>query len=148
MNRADTLAIIKPDAFGAGKSGRIIAHVEGAGFRVVAARVTRLTREQAEAFYSVHRERPFFGSLVEFMTSGPCMPLVLRREEAVVELRRVIGATDPAEADEGTVRALYAESKERNAIHASDSPENAEIEIAFFFAGTDRLQVCRNRNGN
>ena len=140
MNQQDTLTIIKPDAFGSGKAGRIIAHLETAGFRVVASRVLRLTREEAEAFYSVHRERPFFGSLVEFMTSGSCMPLLLRRDDAVAELRRVIGATDPAEAEEGTVRALYAESKERNAIHASDSAENAEIEIAFFFAGTERLQ--------
>ena len=140
MNQQDTLTIIKPDAFGSGKAGRIIAHLETAGFRLVASRVTRLTREEAEAFYSVHRERPFFGSLVEFMTSGSCMPLLLRRDNAVAELRRVIGATDPAEAEEGTVRALWAESKERNAIHASDSAENAEIEIAFFFAGTERLQ--------
>ena len=140
MNQQDTLTIIKPDAFGSGKAGRIIAHLETAGFRLVASRVTRLTREEAEAFYSVHRERPFFGSLVEFMTSGSCMPLLLRRDNAVEELRRVIGATDPAEAEEGTVRALWAESKERNAIHASDSAENAEIEIAFFFAGTERLQ--------
>jgi nucleoside-diphosphate kinase len=140
MNQQDTLTIIKPDAFGSGRAGRIIAHLETAGFRVVASRVLRLTREEAEAFYSVHRERPFFGSLVEFMTSGSCMPLLLRRHDAVAELRRVIGATDPAEAEEGTVRALYAESKERNAIHASDSAENAEIEIAFFFAGTERLQ--------
>ena len=140
MNQQDTLTIIKPDAFGSGKAGRIVAHLETAGFRVVASRVMRLTREEAEAFYSVHRERPFFGSLVEFMTSGSCMPLLLRRDNAVAELRRVIGATDPAEAEEGTVRALWAESKERNAIHASDSAENAEIEIAFFFAGTERLQ--------
>ena len=128
-----TLTIIKPDAFGSGKAGRILAHLEDAGFEPVAARVIELTRPQAEGFYAVHRERPFFGSLVEFMTSGPCMPMILRREDAVAELRRVIGATDPAEAEEGTVRALYAESKERNAIHASDSDENAAIEAAFFF---------------
>jgi nucleoside-diphosphate kinase len=136
----DTLTIIKPDALGSGRAGKIIAHLEAAGFHVVAARVKHLTRGEAEEFYAVHRERPFFGSLVDFMTSGPCMPLLLRRQNAVAELRRVIGATDPAEADEGTVRALYAESKERNAIHASDSPENAEMEIAFFFAGMERLQ--------
>lgn len=140
MNETDTLTIIKPDAFGSGKAGGIIAHLENAGFRIVAATVKHLTRDEAQAFYAVHRERPFFGSLVDFMTSGPCMPLLLRRENAVPELRRVIGATDPAEADEGTVRALFAESKERNAIHASDSPENAGIEISFFFAGTQRLQ--------
>jgi nucleoside-diphosphate kinase len=141
MNETDTLTIIKPDAFGSGKAGGIIAHLEGAGFRVVAAAVKHLTRSEAQAFYAVHRERPFFGSLMEFMTSGPCMPILLRREDAVPELRRVIGATDPAEAEAGTVRARFAESKERNAIHASDSPENAEIEISFFFAGTERLSA-------
>ena len=139
MSSIETLAIIKPDAFGSGKAGRIVAHLEDHGFAIAAARVLRLSRREAETFYAVHRERPFFGSLVEFMTSGPCMPLLLRRDEAVSTLRQVIGATDPAEADEGTVRALYAESKERNAIHASDSPENAAIEIAFFFAGTEGL---------
>ncbi len=133
MAGTHTLAIIKPDAFGRGRAGRILSHLEDAGFEPVATRVIELTRPQAEAFYAVHRERPFFGSLVEFMTSGPCMPMILRREDAVAELRRVIGATDPAEAEEGTVRALYAESKERNAIHASDSDENAAIEAAFFF---------------
>lgn len=132
-----TLAIIKPDAMGAGKAGRILAHLEEAGFRILAARVVRLTGPQAEAFYAVHREKPFFRSLVQFMTSGRCMPLALEREEAVRELRRVIGATDPAEAEEGTVRALYAESVERNAIHASDSPENARQELAFFFPRTE-----------
>jgi nucleoside-diphosphate kinase len=132
-----TLTIIKPDAFGAGKAGKIMAHLEGAGFRVVAARVMQLSGAQAREFYAVHRERPFYGSLVQFMTSGPCMPLVLERADAVAELRRVIGATDPAEAAEGTVRRLFAESKERNAIHASDSDENADREALFFFAGTD-----------
>lgn len=139
MSSMETLAIIKPDAFGAGKAGRILAHLEDEGFSIRGARVVHLRRAQAEAFYAVHRERPFFGSLVEFMTSGPCLPLVLERNDAVSRLRDVIGATDPAEAEEGTVRALYAESKERNAIHASDSPENAAMEIAFFFPTVDRL---------
>lgn len=134
-----TLTIVKPDAFGAGKAGRIIAHLEGAGFRVVAARVMHLTTAQAEEFYGVHRERPFFRSLVTFMTSGQCMPLVLDRADAVAELRRVIGATDPSEAAEGTVRKLYAESKERNAIHASDSDDNASREARFFFAESELL---------
>jgi nucleoside-diphosphate kinase len=134
-----TLTIVKPDAFGAGKAGRIIAHLEGAGFRVVAARVMHLSTPQAEEFYGVHRARPFFGSLVSFMTSGPCMPLVLERDNAVAELRTVIGSTDPAEAAEGTVRRLYAESKERNAIHASDSDENASRESRFFFAESEIL---------
>jgi nucleoside-diphosphate kinase len=129
-----TLTIIKPDAFNAGKGGQIVAHLEKAGFRIVAARVMRLTQEQAGAFYEVHRERPFFASLTKFMTSGRCMPIVLERDDAVAALRKTIGATDPAEAEAGTVRKLYAESKERNAIHASDSDENAEREARFFFA--------------
>ena len=128
-----TLTIIKPDAFQAGKAGKIIAHLEAAGFKVIASRVMHLTESQAQEFYAVHRERPFYASLVGFMTSGKCMPMVLERADAVAELRRVIGATDPAQADAGTVRKLYAESKERNAIHASDSNENAAAEVAFFF---------------
>jgi nucleoside-diphosphate kinase len=136
MAGTKTLTIIKPDAFGAGKAGKIIAHLEDAGFRILAARVLRLTDAQAGAFYEVHKERPFFASLTQFMTSGPCMPMVLERDDAVDALRRTIGATDPAEAEAGTVRKLFAESKERNAIHASDSGENAEREIAFFFPAT------------
>lgn len=134
-----TLTIVKPDAFGAGKAGKIIAHMEGAGFKVVAARVMHLSTAQAEEFYGVHRERPFYRSLVTFMTSGKCMPIVLERSDAVAELRKVIGSTDPAEAAEGTVRKLYAESKERNAIHASDSDENASRESRFFFAECEIL---------
>jgi len=137
MAGTHTLTIIKPDAFGAGKTGKIIAHLEGAGFRVIASRVLHLSRAQAEAFYAVHRERPFFGPLTTFMTSGPCMPMILERADAVAALRATIGATDPAEAAPGTVRKLYAESKERNAIHASDSDENAERESRFFFAAAD-----------
>ena len=128
-----TLTIIKPDAFNSGKAGLIIAHLEKAGFKVIAARVMRLSETQAQAFYSVHKERPFFSPLVRFMTSGKCMPMVLERADAVASLRKTIGATDPAEAEAGTVRKLYAESKERNAIHASDSDENAERESRFFF---------------
>ncbi|HLV25150.1 MAG TPA: nucleoside-diphosphate kinase [Gemmatimonadales bacterium] len=129
-----TLTIIKPDAFESGKAGNILALLEREGFRIVAARVMKLSSEQAGAFYEVHRERPFYGSLVSFMTSGRCMPVVLERDDAVATLRTVIGATDPAEAADGTVRKLYAESKERNAIHASDSDENADRESRFFFA--------------
>jgi nucleoside-diphosphate kinase len=128
-----TLAIIKPDAVAAGKAGKVLAHLEQAGFRVRAARMVRLTTAQAEAFYAVHRERPFYRPLVQFMTSGPCVPLALERDAAVTMLREVIGATDPREAAPGTVRALYAESKERNAIHASDSEDNARREVGFFF---------------
>jgi nucleoside-diphosphate kinase len=117
----------------------IIAHLEDQGFKVRASRVMHLTQAQAGEFYAVHRERPFYGSLVSFMTSGPCMPLILEKQDAVAALRTAIGATDPKEAAAGTVRALYAESKERNAIHASDSDENAERESRFFFAEADTL---------
>jgi len=141
MAGSRTLTIIKPDAFGSGKAGKIISHLEDAGFQIVASRVLRLTQAQAGAFYEVHRERPFFSPLTTFMTSSPCMPMVLERDDAVSALRRTIGATDPAEAEEGTVRKLYAESKERNAIHASDSDENAEREVAFFFPATELLQA-------
>lgn len=134
-----TLTIVKPDAFGANKAGKIIAHLEAQGFRIRAARVLHLTKAQAEEFYGVHRERPFFGSLVSFMTSGPCMPLVLEKADAVAALRKAIGATDPKEAEQGTVRQLFAESKERNAIHASDSDENAERESRFFFSESELL---------
>ena len=128
-----TLAIIKPDAVAAGNAGKVLAHLEAQGFQVRAARMTRLTTPQAEAFYAVHKERPFFRSLVTFMTSGACIPLALERADAVSALRDVIGATDPAEAKPGTIRKLYAQSKEKNAIHASDSVENAAREVAFFF---------------
>ena len=141
MAGSRTLTIIKPDAFGAGKAGKVIAHLEAAGFRVVATRVLRMTEGQAGAFYEVHKERPFYGSLTKFMTSGPCMPMVLEKENAVLSLREAIGSTDPAEAAEGTVRKLYAESKERNAIHASDSDENAERESLFFFSETELIQA-------
>ncbi len=128
-----TLAIVKPDALAAAKTGAILAHLERAGFRLRAARLVQLSRAETEAFYEVHRQRSFYPSLVAFMTSGPCLPMVLKHADAVAYLRTVIGATDPAEAAEGTVRRLYAESKERNAIHASDSPENARREVEFFF---------------
>ena len=128
-----TLGIVKPDAVGSGKTGRIVAHLQDAGFTLRAARLVRLTREQAGAFYAVHRERPFYADLVTFMTSGPCLPMALARADAVGTLRTVVGATDPAEAAAGTVRKLYAESKGRNAIHASDSDENAAREVGFFF---------------
>ncbi|HXI34809.1 MAG TPA: nucleoside-diphosphate kinase [Gemmatimonadales bacterium] len=136
-----TLAIIKPDAVAAGSAGKILALLEGQGFKLRAARFTRLSQAEAEAFYAVHRERPFYRSLVTFMTSGPCLPLALERDNAVSHLRDVIGATDPAEAKPGTVRKLYAQSKERNAIHASDSSENAVREVGFFFAERDLITL-------
>jgi nucleoside-diphosphate kinase len=138
-----TLAIIKPDALAAARAGRILAHLEESGFRIRAIRMMRLTKEQAGEFYAVHRERPFYSSLVTFMTSGPCIPVLLEHDNAVSALRDAIGATDPAEAAPGTVRALFAESKERNAIHASDSAENAVREAAFFFATSDVLAAAR-----
>lgn len=136
-----TLAIIKPDAVASGKAGAIMAHLEAAGFTLRAARLTRLTAAQAGEFYAVHSERPFYGELVEFMTSGPCLPMILEADDAVARLRETIGATDPAEAAEGTVRRLFAESKGRNAIHASDSDGNAAREAAFFFAQADVLAL-------
>lgn len=132
-----TLAIVKPDAFASGKAGKIVAHLEAGGFKLIAARVTILSPAQAGEFYAVHRERPFFASLTGFMTSGKCMPLVLEMADAVASLRAAIGSTDPQEAADGTIRKLYAESKERNAIHASDSDDNAEQEIGFFFASSE-----------
>lgn len=133
-----TLGIVKPDAVERGKLGLVLAHIERDGFRVRAARLVRLTRLQAEAFYEVHRERPFFRDLVEFMTSGPCLPVALERDDAVAAFRATIGATDPADAAEGTIRKLHAESKGRNAVHGSDSDENAGREIAFFFPEMER----------
>src|SRR3989441_10878392 len=128
-----TLAIIKPDAVGAGKAGKILAQLERAGFKIRAARLVKLPTAQAEAFYAVHRERPFYRSLVAFMTSGPALAVALQRDDAVARLRDGIGAPDPAEAKPGAGRKLYAESKERNAIHASDAPRTAGRGGAIFF---------------
>ena len=132
-----TLSIIKPDATRRNLTGKIIAQLEEAGLRVVAQRRIRLTREEAEGFYAVHRERPFFDSLCSFMTSGPVVVQVLEGENAVEKNREVMGATDPAKAAPGTIRAEFAESIEANSAHGSDSPENAAIEIAYFFAQVD-----------
>lgn len=132
-----TLLIVKPDAVRAGNAGNIIAMLEGeGGFTVRALEMVHLTEDAAKKFYEVHAERPFYGELVEFMTSGPCIPMVLERDNAILGLREFIGATDPAEAVEGTVRKKYAGSKAENAVHASDSPESASIEIPHFFANT------------
>lgn len=132
-----TLAIIKPDAIRNNYQGKIIDHLLDKGFQIRACQLTQLTTRDAQQFYAVHRGKPFYDDLVEFMTSGPCMPMVLEHENAVPYFREVIGATNPAEAEKGTVRALYAESLQNNAIHGSDSPENAEKEIAFFFSTRD-----------
>jgi nucleoside-diphosphate kinase len=132
-----TLGIVKPDAVASGKMGLILAHLQKEGFTIRAARLARLTPAQAGKFYEVHKARPFYGELVEFMTSGPCLPIALERDDAVAFMRTTIGATDPAEAAAGTIRKLYAESKGKNAIHASDSDENAAREIAFFFTESE-----------
>ena len=132
-----TLGIVKPDAVETGKTGLILAHLEREGFVLRAARLVRLTPAQAGAFYEVHRERPFYADLMAFMSSGPCLPMALERDDAVAHFRRVIGATDPKDAAEGTIRKLYAESKGRNAVHGSDSDDNALAEIAFFFPGSE-----------
>ena len=132
-----TFSIIKPDAVKAGKAGEILARLEKAGFKLVAARLRHLSRLEAEGFYHVHRQRPFFGSLAEFMSSGPCLTMVLEGENAIARLREVMGATDPAKAAPGTIRKDFAESIEANAIHGSDAPETAQFEIGYFFPGIE-----------
>src|SRR4029079_16759817 len=132
-----TFTIIKPDSVRKGNSGKIISRIEAEGFRILGLKKASLSRKQAEGFYAVHRERPFFSSLVEYMTSGPVIVAALERDNAVPHLRKVMGATDPAKADKGTIRKDFGESIEQNAIHGSDSDENANIEIAFFFRGAE-----------
>jgi nucleoside-diphosphate kinase len=134
-----TLAILKPDSVAAGNGGKILAHLEQQGFTIRGLRVIHLSTAQAQAFYEVHKERPFYGSLVEFMTSGPVIPVALERDNAVPHLRQVMGATDVAKAEAGTIRNLFGTSIERNAIHGSDSAENAQIELGFFFSRTELL---------
>jgi nucleoside-diphosphate kinase len=134
-----TFTIIKPDSVEKGNFGKIISRVEAEGFRILGLKKTMLSQKQAEGFYAIHRERPFFKDLVKYMTSGPVYVAALERDDAVAKLRAVMGATDPKKADAGTIRAEFGESIERNAIHGSDSPENGEIEIAFFFAQSELL---------
>jgi nucleoside-diphosphate kinase len=134
-----TFSIIKPDAVKSGHAGAILALLEKEGFKIRGLRLTHLTKQQAEAFYGVHRERPFYHSLVTFMTEGPVVVMVLEREGAVKKLRDVMGATNPANAADGTIRKLFADSIERNAIHGSDAPETAAQEIPFFFTGAEFL---------
>ncbi len=135
-----TLAIIKPDAVNDGYIGEIISMITKAGFKIKAMKMTYLTKAQAQKFYEVHKERPFYGELVDYMTSGPCVPIALEKDNAVADYRKLIGATDPAEAEEGTVRKLYARNKQFNAVHGSDSDENAEKEVAFFFSEQEILE--------
>ena len=135
-----TFSIIKPDAVKLGNAGKILAILEGAGFRIKALRMLKLSQSQAEGFYGVHRDRPFFGSLVKFMTEGSVIVMALEREDAVLKLREVMGATNPANAADGTIRKLFAESIERNSIHGSDAPETAAEELKYFFTGIELSQ--------
>ena len=132
-----TLVIVKPDAVKQGVAGRIIARFEAAGFRILGLRMVHLTVAQAEGFYAVHRERPFFQSLTRFMSGGPCIPMVLEGEGAIARVRELMGATNPAQAARGTIRKDFAESIEANAVHGSDSPESAAFEIPYFFPGVE-----------
>ncbi len=132
-----TFTMLKPDAIENGHMGKILDMIIQAGFQIKAMKYTRLSEEQAKKFYEVHAERPFYGELVEYMTSGPIVAAILEKENAVADFRALIGATDPAEAAEGTIRKEYAESKGRNAVHGSDSDENAEIEGKFHFASSE-----------
>ena len=138
MTTNRTFTMIKPDAVEAGHTGAIIKMIEEAGFRIVAIRKTQLTSDRAGQFYAVHSERPFYNDLCAYMSSGSIIPMVLEKENAVADFRKLIGATNPAQAEEGTIRKLYAKSLEANAIHGSDSDENAQIESSFFFADTDQ----------
>lgn len=134
-----TFTMIKPDGVESKNIGNIIQHITNAGFKIIAMKYTRLSKDQAGKFYEVHKERPFYGELVDYMTSGPIVAAILEKDNAVAEFRKLIGSTDPAEAAEGTIRKLYAESKAKNAVHGSDSDENAEIEGRFFFSEFERF---------
>lgn len=134
-----TFSIIKPDAVRTGKTGPILAMINEGGFEITALRMVRMTLPQAESFYEIHRNKPFFEALIEFMTSGPVVVMILRHENAVNEFRKLIGATDPAKAEPGTIRKTFAVSVQMNAVHGSDSDENAIRETNFFFSGTDRF---------
>ena len=141
--RERTLCIIKPDAVAAKQAGQILARLEGAGFQIVALRMRTLSPAEAEGFYHVHRERPFFNSLVDFMASGPCVPMVLEGENAIARLREIMGATDPAKAAAGTLRKDFASSIEANRIHGSDAAETARFEIGYFFPGIELGPAAR-----
>jgi nucleoside-diphosphate kinase len=135
-----TLAILKPDCVRKNLQGEVLSRIQKAGFRVLGLKQLRLSRETAGAFYVVHKGRPFYDGLVEFMSSGSCVPIALEKENAVADFRKLIGATDPKEAAEGTIRKLFAENKGENIVHGSDSPENGKIEIAFFFSERDLVE--------
>jgi nucleoside-diphosphate kinase len=133
-----TFTMIKPDAFIESNTGNILQKIELAGFRIIALKLYKLSREKAGAFYAVHKERPFYGELVEYMSSGPVVAAILEKENAVNDYRKLIGATDPAKAEEGTLRKLYAKSIQANAVHGSDSDDNAKTECDFFFSALER----------
>lgn len=139
MSIEQTFAIIKPDAVASGHTGQILAMIEKAGFRIRGMKMTRLSKQQAEGFYDVHRERPFFSGLVTFMTEGPVVVLVLQRQNAIAHWRELMGATNPEKAAEGTIRKKFASSIERNSVHGSDAPETAAVEIPFFFSMAELL---------
>ena len=132
-----TFSIIKPDAVRKGYTGAILAEIEKAGFKIIAIKKASISKAQAEGFYYVHKERPFFGSLTDFMSSGPIFPMVLEKDNAIADLRKLMGATNPANAEEGTIRKKFAGSIEENAIHGSDAEETASFEIGYFFAGSE-----------
>jgi len=135
-----TLAILKPDCVRKKLIGKVLERIEAEGFKIVAMKLTKLNRQTAGAFYAVHRERPFYNDLVEFMSSGPCVPVVLEKQNAIEDFRRVIGATDPAEAESGTIRKMYADNKGENIVHGSDAVETAAVEINFFFSSQELVQ--------
>lgn len=136
-----SLAILKPDCVRKQLIGKVISHIQSAGFKVLGLKMVRLTEDSAKGFYEVHKERPFFNDLIKYMTSGPCVPIVLEKENAVEEFRKLIGATDPAKAEEGTIRKLYADNIQENIVHGSDSNENALKEISHFFSRKELLEI-------
>ena len=135
-----TLAILKPDCVRKNLIGKVISHIQDAGFKILAMKMIHLTEDSAKGFYEIHKERPFFNELITYMTSGPCVPIALEKENAVEDFRKLIGATDPAKAEEGTIRKLYAENIQENIVHGSDSDENAAKEISHFFSRKEILE--------
>lgn len=136
-----TLAILKPDCVEKNLIGKVITHIQEAGFKVIGMKMVRLTKDSAGGFYEIHKERPFYNDLLTYMTSGPCVPIALEKENAVEDFRKLIGATDPSKAEEGTIRKMYADNIERNIVHGSDSDENAAKEISHFFTRKELLEI-------
>jgi len=136
-----TLAILKPDCVEKNLIGKVITHIQEAGFKVIGMKMVRLTKDSAGGFYEIHKERPFYNDLLAYMTSGPCVPIALEKENAVEDFRKLIGATDPSKAEDGTIRKMYAENIERNIVHGSDSDENAAKEISHFFTRKELLEI-------